>query len=376
MSQSWVAPEVTPNASRFWQLFASLWLVFLAFPLLSVLFDDDLSAGRKAVGVGLLVVFAVSYLQGAWVEDACTPRNRRTVVGFIIMVLAGIVGLAVAGIAMLGVVPFLTPYAVFSFRTRVAITVYISAVAFSFLVPLFTGELAQYWFFTLITFAVGAASALGKFGGEREASLFALQSQLSLTEERSRVARDVHDVLGHSLTAIVLKTQIAERHLASIENPSSAVLEAQAQIVETQEVTRRALSEIRETVDGLRVTGLAQEFAAAEQVLGDAGVELTVDGEIESIPEQYQSVIGWTVREAVTNIVRHANAHNCVIAMGKAGQLLTVRDDGVGRGASREGNGLSGLRERLETHELELLLAEANDGRGTLLSVGERATAQ
>lgn len=144
---------------------------------------------------------------------------------------------------------------------------------------------------------------------------------------------------------------------------------AREQLAETQDVSRRALAEIRATVTGLRSAELGDELAAARSVLSDADVDLFVQGDPTAVPHRHHPALGWTVREAVTNIVRHANATRCSIELGGDGSgttLLTVRDDGTGVAGVREGDGLTGLRERLAADGLSL---RVEHGTGTTLLV-------
>lgn len=177
-------------------------------------------------------------------------------------------------------------------------------------------------------------------------------------------------MLGHSLTAIVLKTQVTDRMLAAIDDPSDEVVHARAQLAETQDVSRRALAEIRATVTGLRSVELSDELAAARSVLADAGVELTVSGDVASVASEHRPLLAWVVREGVTNIVRHARATACTIEFGGDDRLLVVRDDGIGAARAREGNGLTGLRQRLDAGGLALHI-EAESGTTLVVSVAK-----
>ena len=268
---------------------------------------------------------------------------------------------------MLGVAPFFTPYAASSFSLRAGVITIATTLAAVIGTIVLMNAPAEIWVIVLVTFAVGVGSLFAREGADREFNSYALHNQLKLSEQRSRVARDVHDVLGHSLTAIILKTQVAERQLASADTPSDEVTAAQTQLLEIHDLSRQALAEIRETVDGLRATTLQGELSAARLVLADADVALSVDGFETEVPDQYHSVIGWTLREAVTNIVRHAQATTCRIELATGQELIRICDDGVGRQAAVEGNGLGGLRQRLARHDLELRIEDP--AAGTAISV-------
>lgn len=360
---------------------ANIWLLFLIFPLLTIL-GSDLSTTRKLIGVGLVGVFAAVHALGyrllidrelGFASPPTSSGWRRLIdanrsdlwLGLLVVVM--LVGYAIAGWGMMAAIPFVLTFAIFNFSWRTAGIIGILSLIAVVGGPLAVGRLSELWFLTVILLSAGFGAAIARFGEERQHDLNALQTQLMLSEERTRVARDVHDVLGHSLTAVVLKAQVAERALATVENPSPELVLAREQIVETQAISRRALNEIRETVSGLRSSDLGEEVAAARSVLADAGVTLTVLGDAASVPDSHHAVLGWTVREAVTNIVRHAEAERCTIEIGGSPELLRVADDGVGRSSRNlEGNGLTGLRERLATAGLGLVI---DDAEGTTLNV-------
>ena len=207
---------------------------------------------------------------------------------------------------------------------------------------------------SLIAAGVGGAAVLVRAFEGHQFDQAHLRTRLALSDERTRVARDVHDVLGHSLTAVILKVELCQRLLAeqgSNETADRERVEAcRQQLAELDSISRRALAEIRSTVGGLRTTDVANEVTAARTVLADAGVELLVTGDVADIIDGHRPMLAWVVREAVTNVVRHAGAERCHIELAPAppSVLLRVSDDGVGlEPSTSEGNGLRGLRERV-----------------------------
>ena len=143
-------------------------------------------------------------------------------------------------------------------------------------------------------------------------------------------------------------------------------------LAELEAVSRRALAEIRSTVGGLRTAELSDELGAARVVLADAGITLTVNGDVTRVPLQHRALLGWVVREAITNIIRHAQASQCRIDVGcsseTAGEqvLLRIVDNGVGLGMSTPGNGLGGLQERADAAGAALRI---RSDRGTEIEV-------
>jgi two-component system, NarL family, sensor histidine kinase DesK len=167
--------------------------------------------------------------------------------------------------------------------------------------------------------------------------------QLAKTAERERIARDMHDVLGHSLSLVVLKSELARRLLPA--EPARAALE----IAEIEAAARQALGEVRRTISGYRSEGFASELNRAAQVLETAGVRVTKPVIAPSLTPRHEATLSMVLREAVTNIVRHAGASECSIEFSAAPDRtkLIIADDGRGD-IREEGNGLRGMRERVQ----------------------------
>ena len=185
--------------------------------------------------------------------------------------------------------------------------------------------------------------------------------QLAKTAERERIARDMHDVLGHSLSLIVLKSELAGRLLSS--QPSRAALE----IAEIEATAREALAEVRKTITGYRSEGFASELTRAAQVLETAGVRVNRPVKAPYLTPRHDATLSLVLREAVTNIVRHAGASECSIELSTAenSTQMVIADDGRGD-IRQEGNGLRGMRERVRELGGSLSL---DSNRGTRLSI-------
>ncbi|MFM9692543.1 sensor histidine kinase [Streptomyces europaeiscabiei] len=182
-------------------------------------------------------------------------------------------------------------------------------------------------------------------------------AQLAANEERLRLARDLHDLLGHSLSLITLKSELAGRMLPG--HPEKAA----QQVADIEQVSRQALVDVREAVTGYRRPRLGAELAGARGALTAAGItpELPADPDLTGACEDSESALAWALREAVTNVVRHSGARRCTVDLVRRQTLdgpmleLTVDDDGTGAaggpaGATGDapGSGLAGLTERLE----------------------------
>ncbi len=175
-------------------------------------------------------------------------------------------------------------------------------------------------------------------------------AELAANEERLRLARDLHDLLGHSLSLITLKSELAGRMLPG--HPEKAA----QQVADIEQVSRQALVDVREAVTGYRRPRLAAELAGAQVALTAAGVvaDLPAEPDLTGVPEESESALAWSLREAVTNVVRHSGARRCTVELLRRQTLdgprleLSVEDDGSGGSGTGPGNGLTGLTERLE----------------------------
>lgn len=172
--------------------------------------------------------------------------------------------------------------------------------------------------------------------------------RLSQEAERERIARDLHDLLGHTLTVITVKLDLARRLLS--RDPSCDLIRARNEIVEAEQTARNALAEVREAVSGYRAEGLAAEISRARRSLLSADVKLTTTLAAVNLSSHHANVICLALREAVTNIVRHAHATVCKVALLEKDKTIhfTIEDNGLG-GEIREGNGLRGMRERVQS---------------------------
>ncbi len=188
------------------------------------------------------------------------------------------------------------------------------------------------------------------FFAERDRSMTKLRlanteiEHLAKVAERERIARDLHDVLGHTLSVIILKSELAGKLID--RDPARA----RAEIADVEQTSREALSEVRKTIRGYHEHSLETEIKNARATLETAGLLVQADSADLSLTPAQESVVAMVVREAVTNVVRHANARNCRLQLAPrdGNCLLEIEDDGRG-GVMEEGNGLRGMRERIES---------------------------
>ena len=187
--------------------------------------------------------------------------------------------------------------------------------------------------------------------------------RLSQEAERERIARDLHDLLGHTLTVITMKLDLARRLLSHDSD------RARNEIVEAEQTARNALAEVREAVSGYRAEGLAAEISRARRSLLSADVKLTTTLAPVHLSSSQVNVLCLALREAITNIVRHAHATVCHVALLEQDRTIhfTIEDNGLG-GQIREGNGLRGMRERLQSMAGAVKLTTSAN-RGTSLEI-------
>ena len=190
--------------------------------------------------------------------------------------------------------------------------------------------------------------------------------ELVKREERVRIARDLHDTLGHTLSLLTLKSQLIGK--MSVKSPELVKDEAK----QMEEISRSALRQVRELVSDMRSITIREELAESKAILKAAGIVCDIDAspdEYEKISPLTQNIVSLCLKEAVTNVVKHSNAKNCHLEIkNSSGQLIVrVTDDGKGFTESNVfGNGLKGMKERLEILEGNLHLATENE---TVLSI-------
>jgi two-component system sensor histidine kinase DesK len=288
-----------------------------------------------------------------WLMWFHEPYSARVSPGDLLQRRLVIVGLAAVLITLILILD--TEWLVFFFHLSVASGLMLprreayAAVAGLAITASALGIPSDLGFFVLPTAAIGlwAIAFAGQVAAVEE--LQAAREELAkraVAEERLRFARDLHDLLGHSLSLIALKSELAGRLLPGA--PGRAAKE----IREAEEVARRALREVREAVAGYRQPSLIEELHGAVEMLEAAGIACRIEDRVGLLPKSVESMLAWAVREGVTNVIRHSRAHQCDIRL--------VREDGVavaevsddGRGQSRAGDGaggsgLSGLAERV-----------------------------
>lgn len=223
--------------------------------------------------------------------------------------------------------------------------------------------LANFWVLCLV---IGGMGIYGNLQRQRRADLRLSQDEvrrLAASAERERIGRDLHDLLGHTLSMVALKSELAGR---LIERDPRA---ARHEMTDVARVARDALSQVRSAVSGIRAAAMAAELASARLLLEAAGVQMQYWHDSQVLPGPVETCLALVLREAVTNIQRHARANRVEVTViaGTERVVMRVRDDGRG-GVNERGNGLTGMRERIEAIGGTLAI-ESPRGRGTSIEV-------
>jgi two-component system sensor histidine kinase DesK len=354
--------------------FSAVWLVYLISPVVG-LFGHHHGVAWIVGGLAITVAFCAIYLSVLMYDDehprlaryglvaiavlaalACAVYGKEWTPLWIYVSAATGMVLAPAGrrVAILGILAIGACYTFFSWLSHFGLGNFVAV-----LLPVLLIGLAMMGFRWQITLMHELAQA-------RETV-----AKLATNEERLRLARDMHDLTGQSLSMITLKSELAAKRLARL--PSSAERDAVlTELGDIGRVSRQTLHDIREAVSGYRRPTLAIEVITARDALEAAGIGLDDDAELMlrsgTFDPDAEAVLAWCLREAVTNVIRHSRARRCRIRLAdRMGELsLEVTDDGRGFAdqdkENPRGSGLHGMSERLSAIGGRLSLAPAEPG--------------
>ncbi len=330
-------------------------LVFLIFAVADLTEKTDVA--EVIISGTLITVLAFMYLGTAWVSDTSLWTRWCYIAAFLVVLATSIPvwgwDFANYGVYLAIQLATLIPWR----QARIAIPLW-------GLVLVAMAGMSQTWtpaYIALIGVSVGLATGGGIEAGRVSSKLHRAEqrvSVLAVAAERERIGRDLHDILGHSLTAISIKSALAARLVD--QDPAAA----KRQLDEIEEVARQALADVRATASGFREVRVATEIASARSILLAAGIEARVPSAIEPLSDRVSELFGYVVREAVTNVVRHSEATTCTIEV-DATQIV-VTDDGSGFVRTGKGSGLAGLTERVQAHGGQLVVTSVL-GQGTEL---------
>ncbi|MCU1684304.1 MAG: two-component sensor histidine kinase [Amycolatopsis sp.] len=331
---------------------SSLWrwyLISVAFllPLLTPAVDEVFSGGHamwwKTLAVVLLAAYSVCYVAFPLV----LPRTRfDTRLGFCVLMLAiGWGVLAMFGFASLYGLIYATAVIAFALPPAWVVVLDGGSLGLFAVVELLLGNFGRIQGnLTTVAAVTGALFFMGRLVRAMRALRQANEeiATLAVAGERERMARDLHDILGHSLTTITVKAGLARRVLESSADKDRAILE----IREVEGLSRSALSDVRATVSEYREVSLSAELVGARAALRAAEIDFDLPQAVDNVHPSLQPTFGYVLREAVTNVLRHSSAHRVKVRFGDT--WLEIEDDGESSsGGVVSGNGLRGLNERL-----------------------------
>jgi two-component system sensor histidine kinase DesK len=327
-------------------LLTGVWLFFLSKPLQVILQHDNMP--EKVLGLAALILFGAGYMSFfGWARywnrlGETLPLPLRLAFIFTLLALAALM-IPAAGESSLTTLVYVEALGMMLLSLRAGVVLGLSLLAITEitlrLIPgwhddgsygfsIVLGGLAVFGLRRAILRSVELAAARKDF------------AELAVQEEQNRFARDLHDILGHSLTVITVKAELAGRLIAA--NPERAASE----VADVEHLARAALADVRAAVAGYRELSLAGELVSAKAALQAAEIKADLPTTVDEVPEDNRELFAWVVREGVTNVVRHSGAKRCTIRL--RAEQIEVLDDGKGPAPSGEsaGHGLIGLRER------------------------------
>lgn len=326
------------------RLYSFIWLAFLLYPLFALFTGPS----RLQIILGLAVLAATVAAYVYVFQPARPPDDQIHAMGYLVaffgiisclLINASFIGLFVYSIiifARLRSLPALLAASFITLAAMISVGLHVHIAVDALLGTAFSAAASSFGLrgvLRIVDYAVALRDAQQQI------------EQLAKAEERARIARDMHDLLGHTLSVIVLKSELAQQLLARSGQEGLAGRE----IAEVHDVARAALREVREVVTGYRRADLTSELRHAQTALLAAGIRCSIGREDHELSEERESALALALREAVTNVVRHSCARTCEIQIAELhGQIvLKVKDDGNAREQVVPGNGLQGMGERL-----------------------------
>ena len=316
------------------------WLVYLSIVPFILFVSGNRSPRSWAISIAGMIVFLGLYFWGYWI------KGRRLLWIALAILLLGI-----------GFAPYNSGAAVyFVYASSFLCYTGDSKFAFRLLLGVLLVIAVETWLFHLgpdfwisggvFSFLVGSVNIHYAERRRQNQKLLRAQDEverMAKIAERERIARDLHDVLGHTLSVIIIKSELASR-IAEKDTPRAI-----REIQDVERISRDALAQVRSTVQGYQTRTLQAEMSQATTALEAAGVKVNCDFVSAALPPSHEGVLALALREGVTNVIRHAGAHSCDLHLREVGGTyeLEIKDDGCGKLAP-EGVGLSGMRQRVE----------------------------
>lgn len=332
-----MAQPASSTRSLSWESYA--WLIY-SLPYLYSSFDRRLSAAQTTAMLVAYLVFLALYVFG---QKTRGPRVLWAIAGLDLIAIAfsprnpGAGSFFIYGAALMAN----------TFPPRQAAIALVLQVTVGIVASAWQGM--PWWYYAMsavISSLIGAVTIQAAAREAGDAKLRLAQAEverLAKLAERERIARDLHDVLGHTLSVVVLKSELAQKLID--RDPARAAKE----MAEVERIARDGLAEVREAITGYRSSGLVAEIDHVRETLTAAGIATTIDAPSMPLAPAQETALSLALREATTNVIRHANATSCRIKFHAqdGSVLMEVEDNGRG-GDAPFGNGLSGMHERIQ----------------------------
>lgn len=345
--------------------------IFLIYLFLPAYYVSTEAGWKQIAGIGLLILFLISYRQ------LYNSNNRNTYTNWLLLQMTIIVILSIYFNIYNIFLGFFSAYFIGWYKTKKLFYSVLGLLLIALVLPLiirwdeFYSEGIYYFGIFIIVMLISP------FGIQSMKRRMELEKRLDEAnekikelvkrDERMRIARDLHDTLGHTLSMITLKSQLVHRLM------SKDIEKAKIEAKEIERSSRTALKQMRELVSDMRAITVAEELIESESILEAAGISFQFEGDskLEEVPLLTQNILSMCLKEGITNVVKHSQAKNCVIKLKKrAGEIeLSICDDGIGFDDSmKDGNGLKGINERLRLIDGFLKII-SNKGTKLIISI-------
>jgi two-component system, NarL family, sensor histidine kinase DesK len=341
---------------------AGVWLFFLNKPFEDILKHDDMA--ERILGLVAVILFAVAYMGFFWYARSRNMARVQSPIGlrvsFVVVLLGlGLLMLPAAGESSLTTLVFVEAMGMMVLPLRAGVALGVGLLALAELVLRTVPGWRDDGSYSLAIVLGGLAVFAMRRAMLRSVELALARkdfAELAVQEERGRFARDLHDILGHSLTVITVKAELAGRLIEA--HPDRAA----AEVADVERLARAALADVRAAVAGYREISLAGELVSARSALQAAEIKADLPTVVDEVPEANRELFAWVIREGVTNVVRHSGAKKCTIRL--SAEQVEVLDDGKGPtpGGGASGHGLVGLRERADEARATLEIGTALGG--------------
>ena len=347
-------------------IFASIWLVFLVPVLVQVYAGDEFSAGDKTWMTVCMLGFSAVYFY-SFGSMGTFPRGwgllPQALLRWAVLLAIALTSVPVIHTGAVSFAPYLAALLGFTVTLKRSLPIVIATGAVGSVAVWLRAPENLSWSTFILFFIPLMLVAVGVFS-QYDDSRHQLQHELDLAQQREDIATDVHDLLGHSLTVINLKSEVARR--AMEKNPE----QAKQELKEICELSRLALAEVRSTVTRMRTPTFAGELQGARRALETKGITAHLPERLTT-PGSHEAIFSWGLRELTTNVVRHSGARACWVSV--TGDKLQVTDDGCGFSdeEARNGDGgLAGLRERVVAAGGRLIVRREQGLSTVLITMG------